>query len=224
MFTEKVNLQSSANLLIEGLLDYDESRRPDHVLLLFAPHPKLGGDMENNVLRGLARDLPPEGICTLRFNYRGVGNSERPDPDVAAYDYWERLDESNDYHDILADGIDILRYAEKFAPGARVSMLGYSFGAKIIEGVCRTVQPQAVIAIAAPLNRDDFRGLAELPCRKLFLWGNEDFATTPEQVRAFTDIALAPKDIVVIPGQDHFFREYEPQLALQVRDFMRRHD
>jgi alpha/beta superfamily hydrolase len=40
------------------------------------PHPLFGGTMINKVVHTLARALQEQGLPTLRFNYRGVGQSE----------------------------------------------------------------------------------------------------------------------------------------------------
>ena len=39
------------------------------------PHPLMGGDMGNSIVETLAEALFAGGISTLRFNFRGVGNS-----------------------------------------------------------------------------------------------------------------------------------------------------
>jgi alpha/beta superfamily hydrolase len=40
------------------------------------PHPQYGGDMDNSVVVATAAALGRRGIATLRFNFRGVGQSE----------------------------------------------------------------------------------------------------------------------------------------------------
>jgi len=40
------------------------------------PHPLYGGTMDNNVVTAVAQTLRETGHSTLRFNFRGVGESE----------------------------------------------------------------------------------------------------------------------------------------------------
>ena len=40
------------------------------------PHPLFGGNMDNNVVLAVTFELVQQGFATLRFNFRGVGNSE----------------------------------------------------------------------------------------------------------------------------------------------------
>ncbi len=62
---------------VEGIITYDEEVHNPLPLILCPPHPHLGGDMENNVIATLANVLAERPFVSLRFNYRGVGNSER---------------------------------------------------------------------------------------------------------------------------------------------------
>ena len=40
------------------------------------PHPLHGGNMDNNVVLAVSLALIEQGFATIRFNFRGVGNSE----------------------------------------------------------------------------------------------------------------------------------------------------
>ena len=48
---------------------------PDYAVVCH-PHPLFGGTMDNKVVATLARALRDTGIPTLRFNFRGVAQSE----------------------------------------------------------------------------------------------------------------------------------------------------
>ena len=51
------------------------SHPPSVGVLLCHPHLLYGGDMQNNIVVALAEALQQAGMMTLRFNFRGVGQS-----------------------------------------------------------------------------------------------------------------------------------------------------
>src|ERR1700722_16051040 len=66
----------SGSLRLKGELAYPESIPPVGAVVLAGPHPMLGGDLGNNVVRGLATGRAQRGVATLSFNYQGFGGSE----------------------------------------------------------------------------------------------------------------------------------------------------
>jgi hypothetical protein len=48
----------------------------DSYAVVCHPHPLFGGTMENKVVTTLARSFQQCGMATVRFNFRGVGQSE----------------------------------------------------------------------------------------------------------------------------------------------------
>ena len=58
---------------IEGRLHNFGSR----AVVVTHPHPLYGGDMDNDVVYTIALAYRQAGFTTLRFNFRGVGRSER---------------------------------------------------------------------------------------------------------------------------------------------------
>src|SRR5690606_30220555 len=69
------------NLLISGPAGVLEARwQPAQQtrlgVLMCHPHPLFHGSMDNKVVTTVTRTLAGRGLPTLRFNFRGVGNSE----------------------------------------------------------------------------------------------------------------------------------------------------
>ena len=95
---------------IEGRLEKG-SRQKGAVIT--HPHPLYGGDMFNNVVAAISKVYRQNGYTTLRFNFRGVGNSQGS--------YGDGLGEQNDVRaaiTYLADSnVD------------QIDLAGYSFGA-----------------------------------------------------------------------------------------------
>ena len=66
----------SGRVQLEGLLSVHEALSIKGGLILCHPHPQFGGDMHNTVISIAAEAAFQEGFSTLRFNFRGVGESE----------------------------------------------------------------------------------------------------------------------------------------------------
>src|SRR5216683_1674166 len=69
----RVTFQSD-ELTLEGLLS--EAAAPSDTAVVCHPHPQYGGSMYNNVVEAILDALWALGYSTLRFNFRGVGNSD----------------------------------------------------------------------------------------------------------------------------------------------------
>ena len=72
-------------IVLEGL--FSTPGAPTIGAVLCHPHPLYGGEMRNNVVSALANSFQEENIATLRFNFRGVGQSQgKHDEGVAECD------------------------------------------------------------------------------------------------------------------------------------------
>src|SRR5574340_1300707 len=130
MIEEYVHFYSD-KLRLEGVLTYNEDNPSSPAILLCAPHPNLGGDMDNNVITSIARVSANMGFASLRFNYRGVGNSESYEKDIAQkFNYWEESLNSRDYTDAITDTQAALNFlTSQFDLNDTIFIVGYSFGA-----------------------------------------------------------------------------------------------
>ena len=127
---------------LEGELTYAAGPAVGAVAIA-GPHPLLGGSMRNNVVRGLADGLARRGVATLRFNYRGVGNSDGPAADVAAHlaEFWATshvADEPSYRHDFIAAAGFMRNTLGDRIPKA---LIGYSFGCSLLAHRRRRRQP-----------------------------------------------------------------------------------
>ena len=68
---EKIHLRVD-DLLLEGLY---EGVSPDLGAVITHPHPLYGGSMLNPVVEAIENAYRTVGFSTLRFNFRGSGNS-----------------------------------------------------------------------------------------------------------------------------------------------------
>jgi alpha/beta superfamily hydrolase len=219
---EQVTFSSGA-LRLRGVLSYPEQVRPAHAVLLCAPHPHFAGDMDNNVICGVARHLAAR-CAVLRFDYRGVGESEIAlGPDESVFDYWNAIEERKDYRDAVEDVAAAARALITATESLHVglSVVGYSFGAATgLLFACRERCVEKMVAIAPPLGKVSFAFLAD--CRKpsLHLVGRNDFLYSEERLAALRRSAGPAARVVLLNEADHFFRGDEDSVARQVEEYL----
>ena len=179
--------------LLEAILKEPRDGSPKGVALVLHPHPLGGGTMHNKVVFRAAAALNDSGLTTLRFNFRGVGQS------TGKHD--EGRGELND----VRAGLD---YLSRHYPGQRITLCGFSFGSRVgLEVGIEDPRVAFLIGIGTPLEKYDFDFLTA--CRKplLLVHGEHDEFGDVEQVRQLAaDLEKnTPVKLIVVPGTGHFF-------------------
>ncbi|MBM4055384.1 MAG: alpha/beta fold hydrolase [Planctomycetes bacterium] len=220
--TEEHVCFASGKVSLEGVLAYNEDLSPSKAILLCSPHPTLGGDMENNIITNLARVSADAGFISLRFNYRGVGNSECEAKDIAEkFHYWEKTMSSENYTDAVTDACSAFNYLT--AQTGRQTMYfiaGYSFGGIIGMRVAAAHgNVQAFASVSTPFGKYDLNFLKGCKKPKLFIYNQNDFATTEEDTLQGLEKIPQPKTIELIENSDHFYRGKEDVVSQKVYNF-----
>jgi alpha/beta superfamily hydrolase len=207
-----LEIRSGAGSL-RGVLSHLPGMSTRSGVLILGPHPRFGGDMENNVVRALARVLARGGHAALRFDYHGVGASEGPFRDrLEAFRYWSAVLESDAYDAVLDDARAardaLLRLTQE------VRVVGYSFGAVLaLRLAAEDPLPvrAAALCLAAGEYRLDFLGRVRSPI--LAVHPESDFATPLTLVEEKMSAVPAPFRMEVLHGADHFLRGREEEAA-----------
>lgn len=218
---ELVEIDSPSGVL-EGLLAYPSDTMPGSTVLFLSPHPQLGGNMENNVVRYLARAAAQFGHATLRFNYHGVGKSTIQNaPPISLPAYWSEIERTRTYERLIPDVNAAWNVLQATLPNASGNtVVGYSLGA-VLAGITADIFPDAnVVAIAPPFNRVVLTGFDRYRCEKVFVTGDRDFCFEPEAFSAFFDSLPKPKRHVLLADKDHFFRKSEPELFREIEPWL----
>ncbi len=214
---------SSGPVRLRGVLMYPEEAAPGRAVLMCSPHPHFAGDMNNNVICAVARRLAAAAVV-LRFDYRGVGDSEISlDPDVSVFDYWTRIEQTKDYREPVQDVASAARALREATQSYDVEfcVVGYSFGA--VTGMMFAQQAADVrkmVAIAPPLGKVSFEFLSCCAKPSLHLVGRQDFLYSDREVEAYRKLAGPAAKVVVLENTDHFFRGDEEMLAQKVEEFL----
>ncbi|MBI5845537.1 MAG: alpha/beta hydrolase [Deltaproteobacteria bacterium] len=163
------------------------------------PHPLYGGDMNSNVVVSLQMAFLNTDISTLRFNFRGVGQSG------GAYD--GGLGEQDD---VMAAMNHLLGLGKD-----RIFLAGYSFGAWINAKASGRLGHPPMFLVAPPVALLDFpedriEGLLAV------IAGEDDTFGPPDMVFEAAQKWNPEARFTMIPHADHFFwgREEELQSAI----------
>lgn len=178
--------------------------------VLCHPHPQYGGTMRSIVVSALFEALPRARIACLRFNFRGVENSEGT--------YAEGRDEP-------LDVVAALDAASSAAAEARIdgplALIGWSFGADM---ALRTDDPRIAgwVGIAPPLRFGPGRAYDAVghdPRPKLLVLAGNDEFRSPQEIEAATS-AWASTRTEIVSGASHFFVGRTDQVVTLARDFV----
>jgi len=208
MKEEKVYIPSN-EIRLEGLLSIQEASSFRGGVILCHPHPQYGGDMDHPVMTTAVEAASQEGFSTLRFNFRGVGESEGS--------YGEGTGERED----VKAAAEYLSSRIKNDPVPLI-LVGYSFGAWA--GFPIAIEDErfkGMVAVAPPLEIYNFAFLKGCKKKKLFIVGDRDFFCPPSVLDEWYQHIEEPKSLVVIQGADHFFLFHTRFLIQPLREFFK---
>jgi alpha/beta superfamily hydrolase len=190
-------------------------------VVLCHANPAAGGNMDMKLMLGIEAKLAEAGMATLRYNSRGVGQSSgsisrTADKKLVAP---EGAPETEDVGSALAflamqQGVDMHRLA----------LVGHSFGSRIslayLSSHIDETGVQAVVCIGLPVAWRSLTHLGQWPHPKLFITGERDDFSPPQQLQEFVNTLPDPKKVVTLEGTGHFFEGRENDLAIQVAEFL----
>ena len=179
---------------------------PDAVAVLTHPHPRFGGDMDNIVPASLARSLPGHDVATVRFNFRGTGQSSG-----------SHGGGTEEVGDVRA-AIDA---ADRAHPGVPIVGVGYSFGADVLLAV-DDPRLRAVVAVAPPLAvmTPEELGRARSSAPTLVLVAQHDQFRDADESEALVG-DWPGTSFHVLAGADHFMAGKTDEIADRTMGFLR---
>jgi hypothetical protein len=208
MREEKVFIPNGA-IQLEGLISITEALSFKGGVIFCHPHPQYGGDMDNLVITTAVGAASKEGFSTLRFNFRGVGES------------------GGSYGEGIGEKEDVEAVVEYFSTKLKMNhpsliLLGYSFGAWAgLPVAIRDERIDGVVAIAPPLDLYDFEFLKGCKKRKLIIAGDRDLFCPTSLLEEWYQYLEEPKSLTIIPGADHFFSFHTHLLTPPLREFFK---
>lgn len=174
---------------VQAVLDASESSAKD-LAVVAHPHPLYGGTMDNKVVQTLSRAFVQSGWHCLRFNFRGVGQSEGV------------------HDDGVGETQDLLNLVDQVAPDGPLALAGFSFGAFVacqaLKDLWPTGRVQKTILVGTAVPKFPAPALPlDAHEQALVIHGEEDDTVALSGVLDWARPQLLP--VTVIPAGGHFF-------------------
>ncbi len=171
--------------------------KPRALVLVCHPHPQYGGTMRNKVVYWMARAFENRGCSVLRFNFRGVEQSEG---------VWD------EGRGEAEDAASALNWLNTQIPDAPLWLAGFSFGCYAgLRAARKDMRVERAFAVAPAVNHWDFS----------FMQGELRPVTvvsgTADEIVPYVAVAAAVKilpnaHLHTVRGTGHFFPEHRAQL------------
>ncbi|MDM7924063.1 MAG: alpha/beta fold hydrolase [Pyrinomonadaceae bacterium] len=178
------------------------------IAIVCHPHPLGGGTMHNKVVFRAAAGLVDAGLTTLRFNFRGVGDS-------------------TGVHSEIPGGMEDVRTAiDHMAaeyPGEDLTLAGFSFGSRT--GMAVGIADDRVarlISIGTPVDKyGDYDFLTEARKPILFVHGDNDEFGSLESLNLLVEKVskVTDTELMVFKNCGHFFDDHLNELRDSVKDW-----
>lgn len=156
------------------------------------PHPLYGGTMHNKVVTTLAQAFDRSGYATVRFNFRGVGESAgKHDGGLGEF----------------ADLMAVIEATCAMKPDVPWLLSGFSFGAYVACCVAQARVPAQLFLVAPPVSRLTLPEPmpASVPCPTVVVQGLADEVIPAADVMAWANGVQGPCDLVTFVDTSHFF-------------------
>lgn len=188
----KIIMEGPAGML-EGMLHLPDSE-PVAIVVVAHPLPTMGGTMDNKIVTTLAKTFAELGFATLRFNFRGVGNSEGV------------FDSGNGE---VEDALAVVQHAREAFGHLPLVLSGFSFGAYVQARVAQHLHPKAhkLVLVGPAVGRF---AMPAVPHNTLVIHGEYDEIIPLAGALDWARPQHLP--VVVLPEAGHFFHGRLQQL------------
>jgi len=187
---KKISIPGAAGKL-EGAVHLPGAA-PRAIAVVAHPLPTMGGTMDNKVVTTLTKAFVESGYATLRFNFRGVGES------AGSYD------EGNGE---TLDAVAAANFMRGEFPGLPLLLAGFSFGAYVQARAAEELQPRQMALIAPAVGRF---AMPDVPANTLLVHGDMDEVVGLHELLEWARPQHLP--VIVLAGAGHFFHGRLAQL------------
>jgi len=165
---------------------------PRAIAIVAHPLPTMGGTMDNKIVTTLAKTFVELGFIAVRFNFRGVGESDGS------------FDEGNGEVD---DVLNVTHYAIHEFGKLPLILAGFSFGGYVQARAADQLHPNKLVLIAPAVGRF---AMPQVKADTLVIMGEKDEIIPLADLLDWARPQQLP--IVVVPEATHFFHGHLQQI------------
>ena len=199
----------SKRISLDGVLTTPREHPPPYpAVVVCHAHPTLGGNMDSPLVTAICRAADAMGFATLRFNFRGVGNSQG-----------EFTNGDREHEDVKAALNVMKRWPD--VDGKRLALVAHSFSAGVaLKGLKQTKAAGSLVLIAPPISSLQGSRARRDKRPKLFIVGQNDKISPTAELQRILDEMADPVNFAEIPGADHGLIGHEVRVADRVAEFL----
>jgi len=203
MHAQELMIEGPAGKL-ECLLEQPETwHERDPVAICCHPHPLHGGTMHNKVVHTLAKTYLQLGSAVLRFNFRGVGESQG-----------EFAQGEGEQADLLA----IVAWLQQRYPAAGIWLSGFSFGAYVAVMVHARINPARLLLVAPAVDMYPQMQDVKVQTRDwILVQGGQDEIVSPTAVADWLKQQHHKPRLIWLADAGHFFHGQLSRLQQRIQ-------
>jgi len=157
--------------------------------------------MNNKVITTVSRSLIALEVATLRFNFRGVGNSQGDVGDIQAG---------------VEDAHAVMQWLIQALPDYEIWLIGFSYGSYVAAEMANQFEVERLVTIAPPVHHYDYTAFNSIDSPWLVIQGDEDEVVPADQVLDFSANPPVPVTLHIMRGVGHFFHGR----LIELRDYL----
>lgn len=208
-------LPQSENLFIDGpagkleaLLESPAAGDVRGSAVVCHPHPEHGGTLQNKVVHTLARSFVAQEFAVLRFNFRGVGESD------GAFDEGEGE---------VQDALAAVRVMRERYEGLPLWLAGFSFGAAIAVRAAGEAGADGLVSVAPAVSRVAGGPGPQPGCPWLIVQGDQDDLVPADDTVEWVNSLDPGPELQILSETGHFFHGKLVRLRSAVEAFIDGH-
>lgn len=197
---------------LESVINRGDNHAPFSELNAFViichPHPLHGGTMENKVVTTLMRTYRDLGVHVVRFNFRGVGQSQ------GVFDH-----AIGELDDLLA----VISWASNSFPQSPIMIAGFSFGSSVAARASYAVPGLLHLTLVAPpVERYEYDRDRKFDAPVCVVQGDQDERVIAQGVYDWVAQLQSPAELIRYPQAGHFFHGYLSALKTDLTNILLR--
>ncbi len=170
------------------------------------PHPLFGGTMNNKVVTTLVKAFQNLGLHAVRFNFRGVGES---DGDFTGG--------TGELEDLLA----VIDWLRKDNPDRQIWLAGFSFGAYIAALAAVQMHFERLVLVAPPVVNFQMITLPPILSPWILVQGEQDDVVHAEEVFTWAKGRKPQPTVLRFPGAGHYFHGQLTELRVRLEEILK---